>query len=162
MGIEHADSSPVQSPFRASDTEIPKLREWVEMVTLAAREEAAAKMLIRLKGFARTVRGWVEGTPGVTSKDRKRLQAQWRSQLSDHVIEEHSEGNESDVESAEDDEERAENDETGDDEDDEDTREQEQPDLPQAQLKRYSQTPDAVVPTLLTASLLFSYGRHTL
>ncbi|KAI0663009.1 hypothetical protein C8Q70DRAFT_485063 [Cubamyces menziesii] len=148
---EQAGSSPMQSPFRASDTEIPKLHEWVEMVTLAAREEAAAKMLIRLKGFARTVRGWVEGTPGVTSKDRKRLQAQWRSQLSDHVIEEHSEGNESDAESAEDDEERAENDETGDDEDDEDTREQEQPDLPQAQLKRYSQTPDAVVPTLLTA-----------
>ncbi|KAJ8501469.1 hypothetical protein ONZ51_g580 [Trametes cubensis] len=135
---EQAGSSPMQSPFRASDTEIPKLHEWVEMVTLAAREEAAAKMLIRLKGFARTVRGWVEGTPGVTSKDRKRLQAQWRSQLSDHVIEEHSEGNESDAESAEDDEERAENDETGDDEDDEDTREQEQPDLPQAQLKRYS------------------------
>ncbi|KAH9894234.1 hypothetical protein C8Q73DRAFT_790796 [Cubamyces lactineus] len=125
----NTDSEQVTSPFTESDTGILALREWIEVVTLAAREEAAAKVLIHLRDFARTVRGWVDGIPGVTLEDRERLQARWRSQPSD-TPEEYAES----------------------DEDEDCDEEEEQPDIRQVQLERYSQTPNAVVPRLLTAS----------
>ncbi|KAI0334803.1 hypothetical protein GY45DRAFT_1431300 [Cubamyces sp. BRFM 1775] len=125
---ENADSDRLTSPFTESDTGIPALREWIQMVTLAAREEAAAKALVHLRDFARTVRGWVEGIPGVTLADREWLQARWRCEPSD---------------TPEDDDES--------DEDDEDEDEEQQQDIRQVQLERYSQTPHAVVPSLLTA-----------
>ncbi|KAI0721893.1 hypothetical protein C8T65DRAFT_825464 [Cerioporus squamosus] len=60
---------------------IPALREWCHTLTLPVREKATHNLLVQLRAFVQSFRAFVEGTPGVSEKDRSAMKKRWESSM---------------------------------------------------------------------------------
>ncbi|RDX53114.1 hypothetical protein OH76DRAFT_1480146 [Lentinus brumalis] len=81
---DHACLSDVEESACFTDieqTRIPALREWCHTLTLPAREKATHNLLVQLRAFAQSFSAFIEGTPGVSEKDRAAIKRKWESAM---------------------------------------------------------------------------------
>ncbi|KAH9853794.1 hypothetical protein C2E23DRAFT_95041 [Lenzites betulinus] len=63
-------------------TGIPALQSWINTITLPTEHKIAEQLLLQTRDFISVIEVWLDGAPGVSSSDREKLKAQWRSKRS--------------------------------------------------------------------------------